>query len=213
MKSYAGHFEADGGGYNLTIPFKPDSLKLYNYTKWATGGASAMSVWFRDFAAGDALILQGDPAMSLEVTNGFTDNQSKNLDGTAYTAYTSGGVVTYLGPTIPIVDSATGFAERHATISGATAANPVVLTATAHGFGSTGDIIRVSIENVLGMVELNGGTYQATITSANAMSLQTIADPTSWFVTLGSAVYGADSDEIYFEAFQHDLYEDLGDIA
>ncbi len=43
-----------------------------------------------------------------------------------------------------------------ATISGATAANPVVLTAVAHGF-LDGD--RVTIAGVVGMVELNSNTY------------------------------------------------------
>lgn len=54
-------------------------------------------------------------------------------------------------------------------ITGATQANPVVITATAHG-RATGD--RVSIAGVVGMTQLNGNTYNITVIDANSYSLQ-----------------------------------------
>lgn len=54
------------------------------------------------------------------------------------------------------------------TISGATKANPGVITATAHGF-SNGD--RVLIHSVVGMTELNGNVYTVTNKAANTFEL------------------------------------------
>lgn len=54
------------------------------------------------------------------------------------------------------------------TISGATAADPVVITAAAHGF-ATDDII--AIWNVNGMTDLNGKLYKITVLSSSTFSL------------------------------------------
>lgn len=54
------------------------------------------------------------------------------------------------------------------TISGATAANPVVVTATAHGF-SNGD--KVLISAVEGMTQLNGHSYVVASVTANTFAL------------------------------------------
>ena len=55
-----------------------------------------------------------------------------------------------------------------ATITGATKANPCVITATGHGF-RTG--ISVTISGVGGMTQLNGNTYVITVIDANSFSL------------------------------------------
>lgn len=223
MNSYAGHFESDGGAYNLIIPFNPDSLKWWNYTKYATDTTYVSGVWFKDFPAGDALICQcivndgtGDSNTILETTNGVT-----------------------------IANTESGVEVLRADITGATAANPVVITAASHGFGDAGDIIRVRLTQVGGMTQLNDNRYQATIINANSFSLQhegtgvnldgtgftaytsggsaldvtrvgvntVVVAPVIYRLTLGTAVMGADGDEIYFEAFQYGKYEDLGDIT
>ena len=51
--------------------------------------------------------------------------------------------------------------DQKATISGATAANPVVITSTAHGLA---DSDLVSISGVVGMTEINAQTYYAKVT-------------------------------------------------
>mgnify|MGYP002639774485 FL=1 len=55
------------------------------------------------------------------------------------------------------------------TISGATAANPVVITATSHGV-STGDEIHIS--GVVGMTELNGQRFKAGTIGTHTISLE-----------------------------------------
>jgi hypothetical protein len=57
---------------------------------------------------------------------------------------------------------------KTATITGATNANPCVITATGHGF-KTG--ISVTISGVGGMTQLNGNTYVITVIDANSFSL------------------------------------------
>ena len=214
--SYAGHFIATGSSVNLTLPFEPDSLKVYNYTKWGTNDESLMAMWFKDFPAGDGLILtRGTTTLSstLETSNGFTDAST---------------------------DSAV--ADSHVTITGVTQASPAVVTAAGHGL-ATGD--RIIITKVVGMTELNSASrnpYVVTVLSSSTFSLQDIygnnIDSSSftayssggqinktgearsnlmvaptYVLTLGTAVDFNDSDVIYFEAFKYGAYENLGDAA
>ena len=80
--------------------------------------------------------------------------------------------VGYLDPDL-FVDHAVEL-NSPITISGATKANPVVITATAHGL-SNGD--QVDIENVAGMTELNNKRYTVSNQSTNTFELQNI-EPT-----------------------------------
>lgn len=57
---------------------------------------------------------------------------------------------------------------RNKAISGASEADPCVITCTGHGF-STGDKIRIS--GVNGMVELNGKVFTITVIDANSFSI------------------------------------------
>lgn len=58
------------------------------------------------------------------------------------------------------------------TITGATSANPVVITCTSHGF-SDGDQVR--IDGIVGMTELNGNEYLVAGSDANSFHLHTLA--------------------------------------
>jgi len=65
-------------------------------------------------------------------------------------------------------ESLTALNTTAKTISGATAANPVVITATSHGF-SNGD--EVEINSVVGMTELNGRRFIVSNKAANTFEL------------------------------------------
>lgn len=159
--SYAGHFIGTGSAVSLTIPFEADCIKIYNYTKYGTDDENLQAVWFKDMPAGDALIVaRGTTTLTstLEATNGVTD---ASVDG--------------------------GMTDRHLAITGATQADPCVITTAAHGL-STGDRVRITM--VGGMVELNADSrnpYRVVVLSATTFSLQDI--------------YGNDIDSTGFTAY------------
>ena len=65
-------------------------------------------------------------------------------------------------------ESLTGLNDVERTITGATAADPVVITATSHGFAD-GD--EVQIDNVVGMTEINARRYVVANQTANTFEL------------------------------------------
>ena len=75
------------------------------------------------------------------------------------------------------VDSGLSY-DSPMTITGATSANPVVVTATAHGF-SDGDVVQITELTGLGvdpgMTELNGNRYTVNNKAANTFELQSTA--------------------------------------
>lgn len=77
----------------------------------------------------------------------LTDLSDGNINGTGFSAYTS----------------------TSASITGATAADPVVITATAHGYDD-GQLIYIS--GVGGMTELNGSIYQVANSETNTFELR-----------------------------------------
>ena len=46
--TYAGHFESAGVAYDLVLPWAPDKLEIFNYTKYETDSQTLQTVWFRD---------------------------------------------------------------------------------------------------------------------------------------------------------------------
>lgn len=128
----------------LELGFVPSSFKLVNYTGYATATVVSEARYFNGMAAGYALTntvtaVTLAPAQGILTSNGFTTFSI----GASYT------------PT-------------QATITGATKANPCVITATAHGF-ATGDTVTIS--SVVGMTQLNTNRYIITKIDANSFSL------------------------------------------
>jgi hypothetical protein len=211
--TYAGYFQSSGSAYNLILPWQADKIEWFNYTKYATNSNNLQGVWFRDFPAGDALIIARgttDLTSTLEATNGITN------------ASTAGG-----------------FTNQHVTITGITTATPAVVTAASHGL-SDGD--RVVITKVVGTIgpEVNNQTFVVDVLSSSTFALYDIYgvpittvgsytsggqltktgpelgivdNPPSYIYTLGSAVVGANDDIIYFVATKFNAYFNLGDTA
>lgn len=226
--SYGGYLQSAGSAYNLTLPFRPDKFEWFNYTKFATTGASAQGVWFRDFPAGDALSLTvgTSPALTvvLETTNGVT-----------------------------VADTAGGFTNEHLVITGVTGTPKVVTTSTAHGLSN---MDRVVITKVIGSMAaaINNNTYVVQVLSSTTFALydvygvavvlggtytssgqvtkigpllgntsqavnpaypqSAIIDyPPTYILTLGTTIMGADNDVLYFTAWQFNNYVNIGDVA
>lgn len=211
--TYSGYFISGGAAYNLQTPWQADKLELYNYTKFATNDNALESVWYRDFPAGDALIInRGTTTLTstLEATNGVT-----------------------------IANTGGGFTNEHVTITGITTATPAVVTAAGHGL-STG--ARIVITKVIGTMaqEINNNTYVVNVLSSSTFALYDIYglpvtmlgaysssgqltktgpelgivdNPVLYYLTLGTAVAGADGDKIYFTATKFNNYVNLGDVG
>lgn len=225
--SYGGYLQSGGVAYNLTLPFFPDKFEWFNYTQFGTNTNNIQGVWYRDFPAGDALIIaRGTTTLTstLEATNGITN------------ASTTGG-----------------FYNEHLTMSGLTTATPGVVTTGTH---SLSDYDRVVITKVIGTAapEVNNKTFVVRVLSATTFALYDVygvpvtivgaytssgqvtkigpllGDPTqpvspayphkaiidyppTAILTLGSAIMGADNDKIYFTAWQFNNYVNRGDVA
>lgn len=211
--TYAGYFQSDAAAYNLVLPWEADKIEWFNYTKYGTNSKNLQGVWFRDFPAGDALIIARgttDLTSTLETTNGVTD---ASTDG--------------------------GFTNQHVTITGITTATPAVVTAASHGLVD-GD--RVVITKVIGTMasEINNNTYVVDVLSSSTFALYdvyglpittvgaytssgqitktgpelgVVNNPPSYIYTLGTAIVGDDNDVIYFVAYKFNAYFNLGDTA
>jgi Flp pilus assembly protein TadG len=85
-----------------------------------------------------------------------------------YAASVRGAVVG----TVPVTGLASWYTGTQKTVSGATKANPVVITATGHGFAN-GDTVMIT--GVSGMTQVNGVAYKVAGVSTNTFQLQTPA--------------------------------------
>lgn len=211
--TYAGYFQSDAAAYNLVLPWQADKIEWFNYTKFGTNSKNLQGVWFRDFPAGDALIISRgttDLSSVLEATNGVTN------------ASTAGG-----------------FTNQHVTITGITTATPAVVTAAGHGLV---DGNRVVITKVIGTMaaEVNNQTFVVDVLSSSTFALYdtfgvaittagsytssgqltktgpelgVVSVPASYIYTLGTAIVGDDNDVIYFVAYKFNAYFNLGDTA
>lgn len=95
---------------------------------------------------------------TFELVNEDTEEE---IDGTAYSTYTSGGKIYLANDGDPL------------NITAATAANPVVITAASHGL-EDGDW--VYIQGVAGMTQLNGNFYIVDDATTNTFSLDDTDD-------------------------------------
>lgn len=223
--TYGGYLQSAGAAYNLTLPFYPDKFEWYNYTKFGTNTNNLQGVWFRDFPAGDALIIARgttDLTSTLEATNGITN------------ASTAGG-----------------FTNQHLAIDGISAG--VVSTTTAHNLSDGDRVVLTKIIGTVG-AQLNNNTYVVAVIDSDDFRLydtfgnpivqvgtwsssgqvtkmnpalgdvnepaspayphQAVIDyPPTAILTLGSAIMGADNDVIYFVATKFNNYVNLGDVA
>lgn len=86
----------------------------------------------------------------------LNEDDESDIDGTAYTTYSSAGKIYLANDADPL------------NITGATVADPVVITAASHGLAD-GDW--VFIQGVSGMTELNGNFYVVDNATTNTFSL------------------------------------------
>lgn len=151
-------FISAGTAHTFTFNFQPDKVSFYNLSDWtATAAGLPVSIWFRDqTAAGDAYqqkVIDSAAAQSfnfvLEATNGFT-----------------------------VADTSGGQATLQATISGITAADPVVVTHSTYTF-QTNQIVRITDLGDVGatdrgMGQINNKRYKIVVLGATTFSLKDV---------------------------------------
>lgn len=208
--TYAGYLQSGGAAYTLTTPWQADKFEWFRYTTYGTNDKILQGVWFRDFPAGDSLLIaRGTTTLTstLETTNGVT------------VANTSGG-----------------FTARQITITGLSAG---VVTAAAHGL-TDGDRVMITkvigtvapevnnkewvvdvqssstfkLYDVYGVAYTQVGSYTSSGQATDAgPELGIVNNPITYKLTLGSAIMGTDNDVIYFVATKFNNYVNLGDVA
>jgi hypothetical protein len=153
-------FISAGTAHTFRFNFQPDKVTFYNLSDWtATAGGFPISVWFRDQTttahAYQEVVIDSAAGQSFnfrdQATNGFT---VANLPG--------------------------GQSTSHATISGITAADPVVVTHSAFTF-QTNQIVRFTDLGQIGpgvashgMDQLNNNRYKVVVLSPTTVSLKDV---------------------------------------
>jgi hypothetical protein len=145
-KILRGTFTSTGVNKFLSLPMKPDTIEIWNKTKWATttNHTGVMAVGFAEDANGTAYVTEsnGTTWLGKKVTvNGFT--------------FISAGSPTF------------GATQAMATTF-VTQANPANVTVTGHGY-NTGDV--VWIYGTTGMLQIAGIPYVITKVDANNFTI------------------------------------------
>ncbi len=184
-------FVSRGEAHTFRFNFQPDKVTFYNLTQWeATNGNLPISIWFREqTGAGDAFQEQVIDAAGasfnfiLEATNGFT-----------------------------VADTAGGISDRHATIVGITATDPVVVEHSAFTFQDDQIVRLTDLGNVgvtdNGMGQLNNKRFKIVVVDATHFSLKDVitGEPidgtgfTAWvaggIITLETAVISLNNPQV-----------------
>jgi len=181
IDNVAGMTEINGLTHTITVTdantFTLDGVNGTAYGAYASGGLweKENGYWFHwvDTEAADGVsVVRGTIGADTVFRTYYADGTLPKMTysplavtgGTDYpdASYTLG---------VPAPTAAPVAAKIAASITGATQANPVAITSTAHG-RTTGE--QVTISGVVGMTELNGNTYTITVTDANTFTLDNI---------------------------------------
>jgi len=145
-KILRGTFTSTGVNKPLYLPMKPDSIQIWNKTKWnnTTNNTGVSAIGFAEDAAGAGYVT---------ASNGTTW-LGKTLTTGAFTFFSAGS-------------PAFGATKALATTF-VTQANPAVVTSTAHGY-QTGDV--VLLYGTTGMLQVAGIPYTITKTGADTFTI------------------------------------------
>lgn len=124
-------------------------------------GAALLRNFFVDYSGGGASTRQGTQFINQCKANGARLIPFQPGSALSYVLEFGQNYIRFFSNGSPIVETAT-------VISGATQANPGVITDVAHGY-ATGDW--VFLKSIVGMTQLNGNYYIVVVTSANTYTL------------------------------------------
>jgi hypothetical protein len=160
-----------GVGYFLESDYWDEAARPKAITAATRANPCVLTVTAHGFTTGQQKRITGVGGMTqlngnLYIVTVLTaDTISLNVDSTAFGTYTSGGSIAGTRTTELYCQHFVGTGKA---ITGATQANPCVLTVPAHGF-VTGE--RKRIFGVAGMTQLNGNDYTVVVVGADTVQL------------------------------------------
>ena len=167
-----GSFTSTGAAKAIYLPFQPDTVKVWNYTSYATPANNGVPRGYWSSGMG-----QGFAAIDVFAT-----------DGDVTPVIMTGDVITANG----ISTFSAGLALQYGSlfaISGITKANPASITTTAaHGY-STGDIVvfqGLYQSSTTGMPQLSGIPFAITVTGATTFTIPWNTNQSSYTALSGS---------------------------
>jgi len=216
-----------GAAYNLNVGFVPDTVTVWNETKWATDGQKCEFYWHKGMTAAYALSEVADDTginRTIETSNGFTEYDASSITdiSRAVTAVSkaTNGIVTI-----------TGSVGATAAASGAWFGIDQVTSSTKPFADS------VKFDDIGGMTELNAlapirikswlsattfsldldttdyTTFAAGTARNQVMNVSTdVKDSGFKGITLGSTVMCNSSDVLSIECVMSDSYTSLGSV-
>jgi hypothetical protein len=229
-----GSFTSGGSGipYDLQLPISTVTgtgslslvaFKAYNYTQYGTNDKTLEMKWFKGMANGSALLITRgttDLSSTLETTNGFTIVNNTPQYGVEVTAITKAnpGVVTFRGPGFTpgqgIANWSSGDKFKFSFCRGSSGTDWANLNGTEY------TITKVTANTFSFAVDTSAYTGTYTASSGIAYRTQNSAgvpyppiNVADVGIRFGTAVIGADSDVIYWEATLSDDSRALGDIG
>ncbi len=156
------HFVSAGTAHTFTFGFQPDKVVFYNLSKWtATAGNLPISTWWRNQTAATLSYQQ-------KVVN-TAAAESYNFVAAASQGFT-------------VADTSGGQATSQCTISGVTAADPVVVAHSAFTF-QTNQIVRITDLGQVsdagtpldrGMGQINNKRYAIVVVDSTHFSLKDV---------------------------------------
>lgn len=171
--------------------FELSGINSSSYTTYTSGGTAAeivkLTTTYTADQIGDLQFAQINDVMYIV----HQDHPLQKLSRTSHTAWTLEEPDITTGPFRTINGDRTHTLTCSFdswAISGATNANPCVLTVTAHGF-TTGEY--VGVDNVGGMTQLNGRIFEITATTVNTITINVNATTYGVYTSGGTATFVA----------------------
>lgn len=171
---YIAHNVNGSGGPSNTISIGSGEMAIGKFTPAAELDVVGNGVFTGDVTANTftgTLVAQDSTVMvdSHSATVHLGNNILSNLSDVSSTAPTAGQVLKWSGSAWAPANDQSGSGAVSANLSGATQANPVVVTtSSAHNLVESQQI---TITDVVGMTEINGNTYYADVLTSTTFAL------------------------------------------
>lgn len=213
--------------YTITLPFEADSIEWWNNTLYATNASNLSGIWFPDMtdAVGGALIISRgttDLSSVLETTNGVTEL----ADGSGF-ADNHRTPTAIDGTTGVVTSNAHGLTNGQYVRATDFRATPVASATGMYGLNNklwqVGNVTTNTFQLFFPQTNMtipfdptgetafvNNGIAQFTLVGEE---LNTQNPPPVFRYTLGTAVMGADGDNILIRAIKANTNTNLGDVG